>query len=45
MGRGQGGSISYGKRTPGGIKTSSAMQMSRIGEVEAKHGVLGDENA
>lgn len=28
MGRGQGGSTSYGKRTPGGIKTSSAMKAS-----------------
>jgi len=43
MGRGQGGSTSYGKRTPGGIKTSSQMKMSAIGEIEAKHGVLGDD--
>lgn len=41
MGRGQGGSTSYGKRTPGGIKTSS--KMSKVGEIEAKHGVLGEE--
>lgn len=41
MGRGQGGSKSYGKRTPGGISTSS--KMSKVGEIEAKHGVLGEE--
>ena len=31
MGRGKGGSTSYGKRTPGGIQTSSAMKMSSVG--------------
>lgn len=41
MGRGKGGSTSHGKRTPDGIQTSSAMKMSRVGEVEAKDGVLG----
>ena len=41
MGRGKGGSTSHGKRTPGGIRTSS--QMSKVGEIEAKNGVLGDE--
>jgi len=45
MGRGQGGSKSYGKRTPGGIKTSSAIKMSSVGEIEAKHGVLGEDSA
>lgn len=41
MGRGKGGSASHGKRTPGGISTSS--KMSKVGEIEAKHGVLGEE--
>ena len=41
MGRGRGGSTSHGKRTPGGIRTSS--QMSKVGEIEAKDGVLGGE--
>jgi len=45
MGRGKGGSTSYGKRTPSGIKTSSKIQMSAIGEVEAKHGVLGEDQS
>lgn len=44
MGRGKGGSKSHGKRTPGGISTSSAMKMSAVGEIEAKHGVLGDND-
>lgn len=39
MGRGRGGSSSHEKRTPGGISTSS--KMSKVGEIEAKHGVLG----
>ena len=43
MGRGKGGSTSHGKRTPGGIRTSS--QMSKVGEIEAKNGVLGEEQA
>ena len=38
MGRGKGGSTSHGKRTPGGIRTSSAM--SKVGEIEAKDGVV-----
>ena len=42
MGRGKGGSTSHEKRTPGGIRTSS--KMSQVGEIEAKHGVLGDES-
>lgn len=42
MGRGKGGSTSYGKRTPGGIRTSS--KMSQVGEIEAKHGVLGEDS-
>lgn len=41
MGRGKGGSTSHGKRTPGGIRTSS--KMSKVGEIEAKHGVLGED--
>ena len=41
MGRGRGGSTSHGKRTPGGIRTSS--KMSKVGEIEAKHGVLGED--
>lgn len=43
MGRGKGGSTSHEKRTPGGIRTSS--KMSQVGEIEAKHGVLGDAPA
>lgn len=43
MGRGHGGSASYNKRKPSGIQTSSKMAMSKIGEIEAKHGVLGDD--
>jgi len=41
MGRGQGGSTGYNKRTAGGIRTSS--KMSKVGEIEAKHGVLGED--
>ena len=41
MGRGKGGSVGHNKRTPGGIRTSS--KMSKVGEIEAKHGVLGDD--
>lgn len=41
MGRGKGGSSFHNKRTPGGITTTS--KMSKVGEIEAKHGVLGDE--
>jgi hypothetical protein len=33
MGRGKGGSTSHGKRTPGGIRTSSAMKMSNAGDL------------
>lgn len=41
MGTGVGGSLKNNKRTGGGIKPSSALQMSKVGEGEAKHGVLG----
>ena len=41
MGRGKGGSVLNNKRAPGGIRTTS--KMSKVGEIEAKDGVLGGE--
>lgn len=41
MGTGSGGSLKNNKRTSAGVKPSSVLQMSKVGEGEAKYGVLG----